>query len=67
MCNICVSKFDHHCNWINNCVGRNNHMVFYGYITTLLLYFITLLILAFNLNEITIMKEDLAGEYSMIG
>lgn len=23
-CRICVSQYDHHCFWINNCVGKNN-------------------------------------------
>lgn len=42
ICNKCVHNFDHHCPWINNCVGRDNHVVFYAYITSLLVYFIML-------------------------
>ena len=41
ICHRCVDRYDHHCPWINNCVGIRNHNVFLGYlffqITTLAL------------------------------
>ena len=27
-CDRCVEKFDHHCIWINNCIGGKNYKVF---------------------------------------
>ncbi|KAL8577775.1 hypothetical protein ACOMHN_001644 [Nucella lapillus] len=33
-CRQCVMRMDHHCPWINNCVGEDNHFAF----TLLLLY-----------------------------
>lgn len=34
-----MHRFDHHCIWIDNCVGRDNFCPFFTYITTLLAYF----------------------------
>ena len=30
VCKKCVDAFDHHCQWLNNCVGRHNILPFLG-------------------------------------
>jgi hypothetical protein len=42
ICNRCVERFDHHCPWINNCVGVKNHNSFIVFIYSLVLTLIAL-------------------------
>lgn len=32
ICRRCVERYDHHCPWINNCVGIRNHNIFFVYL-----------------------------------
>ncbi|KAI1410072.1 ankyrin [Hypoxylon sp. FL1857] len=34
-CQRCIAKHDHHCPWVNNCVGVNNHRHFALYLVNL--------------------------------
>ena len=64
-CKRCVAYLDHHCPWINNCVGLKNHNYFLGYIVSqwlLLIYVMVLIIWAivetYKWTEDPQLKED---------
>jgi palmitoyltransferase len=40
ICNRCVDRFDHHCPWLDNCVGSGNHLTFLIYLITMWIFLI---------------------------
>ncbi|KAL4077498.1 hypothetical protein J3A83DRAFT_4214067 [Scleroderma citrinum] len=66
VCDRCVARSDHHCPWIWNCVGANNHRQFLMFVTTLVVGIVFFDYLAYELFTTATPPDTLPTDCSTI-
>ena len=57
ICDKCCEEFDHHCYWVNNCVGKNNYNYFISFL--FLSFFDVLFIFIIGIYFFSFIKDDI--------
>ncbi|KAI9376245.1 DHHC palmitoyltransferase-domain-containing protein [Aspergillus egyptiacus] len=62
VCDNCIETLDHHCVWLNNCVGRRNYRYFFTFVSTSTL--LALFLLGASLAHILVYRSQQGISFS---
>ncbi len=58
ICRTCIEQYDHHCPWINNCVGKHNIIRFNFFLVLLFIVLCWVLVIGIQFILILVHDED---------